>query len=99
MCVCVCVLRLLREQWIRAKYERKEFTEPAKSFTYEEGERRWTRLQTRVELRRAKESPALVSHRNERRHVDEEGTRQRPVPQQAVCPLGAGGNPQVFHQV
>ncbi|TWW59033.1 Arf-GAP with dual PH domain-containing protein 1 [Takifugu flavidus] len=28
--------RLLREQWIRAKYERKEFTEPAKSFTYDE---------------------------------------------------------------
>ncbi|CAG12513.1 unnamed protein product, partial [Tetraodon nigroviridis] len=31
--------RVLREQWIRAKYERKEFTEPAKSFTYEEGGR------------------------------------------------------------
>uniref|UniRef100_A0A674MQF5 ArfGAP with dual PH domains 1 n=1 Tax=Takifugu rubripes TaxID=31033 RepID=A0A674MQF5_TAKRU len=44
--------RLLREQWIRAKYERKEFTEPAKSFTYDEGERRWTRLQTRVKSRR-----------------------------------------------
>lgn len=64
LCVCVSVLRLLREQWIRAKYERKEFMEPAKSFTYEEGERRWTRLQTHVKSRRAKESPVLVSHRN-----------------------------------
>ena len=33
----VCVLRVLREQWIRAKYERKEFSEPGKNFTYEEG--------------------------------------------------------------
>ncbi|XP_056266216.1 arf-GAP with dual PH domain-containing protein 1 isoform X2 [Pseudoliparis swirei] len=29
----------LREQWIRAKYERKEFSEPGKTFTYEEGTR------------------------------------------------------------
>lgn len=34
----VCVFRTLREQWIRAKYERKEFSEPGKSFIYEEGE-------------------------------------------------------------
>ncbi|XP_029283184.1 arf-GAP with dual PH domain-containing protein 1-like isoform X2 [Cottoperca gobio] len=27
----------LKEQWIRAKYERKEFSEPWKNFTYEEG--------------------------------------------------------------
>lgn len=46
--MCVCVLRVLREQWIRAKYERKEFTEPAKSLTYEEGERRRTLAQTRA---------------------------------------------------
>ncbi|KAI3353472.1 hypothetical protein L3Q82_019998 [Scortum barcoo] len=31
--------QVLREQWIRAKYERKEFCEPGKSFTYEEGSR------------------------------------------------------------
>lgn len=30
--------RVLREQWIRAKYERKEFSESAKHFEYEEGE-------------------------------------------------------------
>lgn len=30
-------IRVLREQWIRAKYERKEFSEPSESFTYEEG--------------------------------------------------------------
>ena len=53
VCVCVCVLRVLREQWIRAKYERKEFTEPAKSFTYEEGERRRTRVPTLVQPSRA----------------------------------------------
>lgn len=33
----VSVFRVLREQWIRAKYERKEFSEPGKNFTYEEG--------------------------------------------------------------
>lgn len=32
------MFRVLREQWIRAKYERKEFSEPGKNFTYEEGE-------------------------------------------------------------
>nr|XP_020473503.1 arf-GAP with dual PH domain-containing protein 1-like isoform X2 [Monopterus albus] len=31
--------QVLREQWIRAKYERKEFSEPGKHFTYEEGTR------------------------------------------------------------
>ncbi|XP_056228897.1 arf-GAP with dual PH domain-containing protein 1 isoform X2 [Seriola aureovittata] len=31
--------QVLREQWIRAKYERKEFSEPGKNFTYEEGTR------------------------------------------------------------
>ncbi|XP_034044772.1 arf-GAP with dual PH domain-containing protein 1 [Thalassophryne amazonica] len=31
--------QVLREQWIRAKYERKEFSEPGKSYTYEEGTR------------------------------------------------------------
>ncbi|KAM9313725.1 arf-GAP with dual PH domain-containing protein 1 isoform 2-T2 [Pholidichthys leucotaenia] len=29
--------QVLREQWIRAKYERKEFSEPGRNFTYEEG--------------------------------------------------------------
>lgn len=33
----VCLYRVLREQWIRAKYERKEFCNPNKNFTYEEG--------------------------------------------------------------
>lgn len=28
--------QVLREQWIRAKYERKEFTDPGKTFSYEE---------------------------------------------------------------
>lgn len=32
------LFRVLREQWIRAKYERKEFSESAKNFEYEEGE-------------------------------------------------------------
>lgn len=36
--LCLCVFRTLREQWIRAKYERKEFSEPGKNFIYEEGE-------------------------------------------------------------
>lgn len=31
--------QVLREQWIRAKYERKEFCNPNKNFTYEEGVR------------------------------------------------------------
>uniref|UniRef100_A0A8D3BI14 Arf-GAP with dual PH domain-containing protein 1-like n=1 Tax=Scophthalmus maximus TaxID=52904 RepID=A0A8D3BI14_SCOMX len=31
--------QVLREQWIRAKYERKEFCEPGRNFTYEEGPR------------------------------------------------------------
>ncbi|KAJ8283605.1 hypothetical protein COCON_G00024550 [Conger conger] len=31
--------QVLREQWIRAKYERKEFVDPGKKLTYEEGER------------------------------------------------------------
>ncbi|KAK7930665.1 hypothetical protein WMY93_007060 [Mugilogobius chulae] len=31
--------QVLREQWIRAKYERKEFAEPKKPYTYEEGVR------------------------------------------------------------
>lgn len=34
---------MLKEQWIRAKYERKEFTESANKFTYEEGKWRHTR--------------------------------------------------------
>lgn len=32
------VFRVLKEQWIRAKYERKEFSEPTKNYAYEEGE-------------------------------------------------------------
>lgn len=32
------MFRVLREQWIRAKYERKEFSEPGNSLVYEEGE-------------------------------------------------------------
>lgn len=32
------VIRVLKEQWIRAKYERQKFTEAEKNFTYEEGE-------------------------------------------------------------
>ncbi|XP_033823765.1 arf-GAP with dual PH domain-containing protein 1 [Periophthalmus magnuspinnatus] len=31
--------QVLREQWIRAKYERREFSEPGKPFIYEEGAR------------------------------------------------------------
>ncbi|XP_061536510.1 arf-GAP with dual PH domain-containing protein 1 isoform X2 [Phycodurus eques] len=31
--------QVLKEQWIRAKYERKEFTEPGNKFTYEEATR------------------------------------------------------------
>ncbi|XP_035993232.1 arf-GAP with dual PH domain-containing protein 1 [Fundulus heteroclitus] len=31
--------QVLREQWIRAKYERKEFSEPVESLTYESGTR------------------------------------------------------------
>lgn len=44
----MCVLRVLREQWIRAKYERKEFSEPGKNFTYEEGECVHIQLDTRL---------------------------------------------------
>lgn len=32
--------RVLREQWIRAKYERKEFTEPGKQLPYSDGKSR-----------------------------------------------------------
>lgn len=31
---------MLREQWIRAKYERKEFTEPGKQLPYTDGKSR-----------------------------------------------------------
>ena len=40
VCVCstrVCVYRVLKEQWIRAKYERKEFMEAGKKLIYEDG--------------------------------------------------------------
>lgn len=41
------MLRVLREQWIRAKYERKEFSEPGKNFTYEEGKRTYIKSHIR----------------------------------------------------
>ena len=47
----------------------------------------------------ANEKPLLVSCRNERWHVDEEGAGQRAVPQQEIRPLGEGGDPEVFHQI
>lgn len=37
MCARVCVFRVLKEQWIRAKYERQEFTEDSKKLIYEDG--------------------------------------------------------------
>lgn len=47
----VCVFRTLREQWIRAKYERKEFSEPGKNFIYEEGECLCTTQHTHTYMR------------------------------------------------
>lgn len=35
---------MLREQWIRAKYERKEFTEPGKQLPYSDGKINISRL-------------------------------------------------------
>lgn len=36
--LCWSALRILKEQWIRAKYERQEFMDPMKRQTYQEGE-------------------------------------------------------------